>query len=80
MNRLQRRAMKSKKKARFRGLNKKQVLTPDSWRQEKIMDITYGYWLFSIIVVMFFLGGEYSPLWVLKSYRKFINSIGLGKD
>ena len=32
MNRLQRRAMKSKKKARFRGLNKKQVLTPDSWR------------------------------------------------
>lgn len=44
------------------------------------MDITYGYWLFSIIVVMFFLGGEYSPLWVLKTYRKFIYSIGLGKE
>ncbi len=32
MNRLQRRAAKSKKKARYRGLSKRQVLTPDSWR------------------------------------------------
>ena len=32
MNRAQRRAQKSKKKARFGGLNKKQVLLPDSWR------------------------------------------------
>lgn len=32
MNRLQRRAAKSKKKARYRGINKRQVLTPDTWR------------------------------------------------
>lgn len=43
------------------------------------MDI-YGYWLISIIVIMFFLGGEYSPLSIFKTYRKFIDSIGLGKD
>lgn len=43
------------------------------------MDI-YGYWLFSIIVIMFFLGGENSPLWVLKTYRKFIKAIGLDKE
>ncbi len=32
MNRAERRAKKSKKGAKFRGLSKKQVLTPDSWR------------------------------------------------
>ena len=32
MNREQRRKLKSKKKAQFRGLNKKQILLPDSWR------------------------------------------------
>jgi len=32
MNRLQRRAAKSKKGTRYRGLSKRQVLTPDSWR------------------------------------------------
>ena len=32
MNRLQRRAAKSKKKTKYRGLSKRQVLTPDSWR------------------------------------------------
>ena len=32
MNRLERRAAKSKKKSRFRGLSKRQVLLPDSWR------------------------------------------------
>lgn len=40
----------------------------------------YGAWIISIIVVMFFLGGEYSILWVLKPYRKFIKSIGLTKE
>jgi len=32
MNRAQRRAQKSKKGTRYRGLSKRQVLTPDSWR------------------------------------------------
>lgn len=32
MNRMQRRAQKSKKKARYQGISKKQVLMPDSWR------------------------------------------------
>tara|TARA_Y100000592_G_C5468139_1_gene317875 strand:- start:1461 stop:1598 length:138 start_codon:yes stop_codon:yes gene_type:complete len=40
----------------------------------------YGAWIISIIVIMFFLGGDKSPLWVLKSYRKFIKSIGLAKE
>ncbi len=32
MNRHQRRASKSKKKAHYQGISKKQVLMPDSWR------------------------------------------------
>ncbi len=32
MNRAKRRAMKSKKGTKFRGLSKRQVLMPDSWR------------------------------------------------
>ena len=35
----------------------------------------------SVSVVMFFLGGEYSPLSIFKWYGKFIESIGLrGED
>ena len=36
--------------------------------------------LISVSVVMFFLGGEYSPLSIFKWYGKFMNAIGLGRD
>lgn len=34
----------------------------------------------SVSVVMFLLGGEYSPLSIFKWYGKFISSIGLGRE
>ena len=36
--------------------------------------------LISVSVVLFFLGGEYSPLSIFKWYGKFISSIGLGRE
>ena len=44
------------------------------------MEVYFGSWLIAIIVIMFFLRGDKSPLWVLKSYKKFIKSIGLAKE
>jgi len=36
-----------------------------------------GSMIYSIIVIAFLLGGEYSPLSIFKWYRTFIKSIGL---
>tara|TARA_Y100000004_G_C8812576_1_gene368380 strand:- start:259 stop:396 length:138 start_codon:yes stop_codon:yes gene_type:complete len=35
--------------------------------------------IYSVVVVGFFLGGKLSPLWAIKSYRTFCKSIAITK-